>query len=164
MLWGSPGTRVLALTGKAAARLPWELTGPLCEGPKAALPPHCPSRLQHTALSLQGPLHLAWNVPPWLPLLSAYDPYQAPVWVPNMVILKAHSLRISCILYHFLFVFSLPPKDLPAIRETSVRSLGWEDPLEKGKATHSSILAWKFQGLYSPWGHKESDTTEPLTL
>ena len=34
-------------------------------------------------------------------------------------------------------------KNLPAIRETWVRSLGWEDPLEKGMATHSSILAWK---------------------
>ena len=32
-------------------------------------------------------------------------------------------------------------KNLPAIQETWVRSLGWEDPLEKGKATHSSILA-----------------------
>ena len=32
-------------------------------------------------------------------------------------------------------------KNLPAMRETWVRSLGWEDPLEKGKATHSSILA-----------------------
>ena len=40
--------------------------------------------------------------------------------------------------------------------QTCVRSLGWEDPLEKGKATHSSILAWN--GMYSPWGHKESDT------
>ena len=37
-------------------------------------------------------------------------------------------------------------KNLPAIRETWVRSLGWEDPLEKGKATHSSILAWRI-----PW-------------
>ena len=37
-------------------------------------------------------------------------------------------------------------KNLPAIRETWVRSLGWEDPLEKGKATHSSILAWRM-----PW-------------
>ena len=34
----------------------------------------------------------------------------------------------------------------PAIPETWVRSLGWEDPLEKGKATHSSILAWRI-----PW-------------
>ena len=37
-------------------------------------------------------------------------------------------------------------KNLPAMRETWVRSLGWEDPLEKGKATHSSILAWRI-----PW-------------
>ena len=34
-------------------------------------------------------------------------------------------------------------KNPPAVRETWVRSLGWEDPLEKGKAIHSSILAWK---------------------
>ena len=32
--------------------------------------------------------------------------------------------------------------------------------LEKGKATHSSILAWRIHGLYSPWGRKESDMTE----
>ena len=34
-------------------------------------------------------------------------------------------------------------KNLPAMRETWVQSLGWEDPLEKGQATHSSILAWR---------------------
>ena len=34
-------------------------------------------------------------------------------------------------------------KNLPAMRETWVRSLSWEDPLEKGKAIHSSILAWR---------------------
>ena len=34
-------------------------------------------------------------------------------------------------------------KNLPATRETWVQSLGWEDPLEKGMATHSSILAWR---------------------
>ena len=33
-------------------------------------------------------------------------------------------------------------KNLPAMQEAQVRSLGWEDPLEKGMATHSSILAW----------------------
>ena len=45
------------------------------------------------------------------------------------------------------------------MRETLVQSLGWEDPLEKGKATHSSILAWRI-----PWDGKESDTTEQLGL
>ena len=49
----------------------------------------------------------------------------------------------------------------PAMRETWVRSLGWEDRLEKGKATHSSILAWR---IYSPWGHEELDTNERLSL
>ena len=39
-------------------------------------------------------------------------------------------------------------KNLPAMQETLVQFLGWEDPLEKGKATHSSILAWRI--LYSP--------------
>ena len=34
-------------------------------------------------------------------------------------------------------------KDLPAVQETRVRSLGWEDPLEKEMGTHSNILAWK---------------------
>ena len=34
-------------------------------------------------------------------------------------------------------------KNPPAMRETWVRSLGWEDPLEKGKATHASVLAWR---------------------
>ena len=50
----------------------------------------------------------------------------------------------------------------PAICEARLRSLGWDDPLEKGKAAHSSVLAWRVHGLCSPWGRKESDTTEPL--
>ena len=54
------------------------------------------------------------------------------------------------------------------MRETQVQSLGWEDPLEKEMATHSSIIAWRIRGQrslvsYSPRGHKESDTTEQLT-
>ena len=57
-------------------------------------------------------------------------------------------------------------KNLPAMGETQVLSLGREDPLEKGTATHSSVLAWKTPWTegslagYSPWGHKELDTTE----
>ena len=43
-------------------------------------------------------------------------------------------------------------KNLPAIRETWVQSLHWEDPLEKGKATYSGIFAWEFHGLCSPMG------------
>ena len=56
-------------------------------------------------------------------------------------------------------------KNLPAIRETWVRPLNWEDPLEKGKITHSSIMAWRISWtIYSPWGHKQSDMTERLSL
>ena len=50
-------------------------------------------------------------------------------------------------------------KNLPVMQETWVRSLGWEDRLEKRKATHSSILAWRIPWTI-PWGCKESDTTE----
>ena len=53
-------------------------------------------------------------------------------------------------------------KNLHAVWDTWVRSLGWEDSLETGKATHSSILENEFYELYSPWGHKELDTTERL--
>ena len=41
-------------------------------------------------------------------------------------------------------------KNLPAMRETWVHSLGWEDPLDKGMATHSSILAWQIPRRLSP--------------
>ena len=51
-------------------------------------------------------------------------------------------------------------KNPPAMWEIWILSLGWEYPLEKGKATHSSILAWRIDGLYSPWGHKELDMIE----
>ena len=52
------------------------------------------------------------------------------------------------------------------MQETRVRSLGWEDLLEKEMATYSSILAWKIPWTEepggAPWGHKESNTTECL--
>ena len=53
-------------------------------------------------------------------------------------------------------------KNLPAMQEPWVQSLGWEDPLEKGMAAHSSILAWRIPWTEEPGGlqsrgHKESD-------
>ena len=60
-------------------------------------------------------------------------------------------------------------KTLPARQETWVPSLGWEDPLEEGMATHSSILAWRIPHRprslagYSPWGRKELGMTERLS-
>ena len=60
-------------------------------------------------------------------------------------------------------------RTLPAMQETQVQSLSWEYPPEKGMATHSSILACKIPwieepgGLYSPWGHRESDTRKMMS-
>ena len=59
-------------------------------------------------------------------------------------------------------------KNMPAMQETQVQSLGGEDPLEKGKATHFRILAWRIPWQrslagYNPWGHKDSDTIEGLS-
>ena len=54
-------------------------------------------------------------------------------------------------------------KNPPARKKTWVWSLGWEDPLEKGKAAHSSIWPGEFHGLHSLWGIKESGMTEQLS-
>ena len=74
--------------------------------------------------------------------------------------------RICCPLrYSWASLGTQLVKDLPAVRETWIWSLDLEDPLEKGKATHSSILAWRIPWtVYSPWGHKEADRTEQLSL
>ena len=50
-------------------------------------------------------------------------------------------------------------KNLPAVQKAWVQSLGWEDPLEKGMATHSNILAWRIPwtegpGGLQPWGRR----------
>ena len=55
-------------------------------------------------------------------------------------------------------------KNPPAMQETWVRSLGWEDPLEKGKVPTPVFWPGEFHGLYSPWGHKESVTAGQLSL
>ena len=62
-------------------------------------------------------------------------------------------------------------KNLPAMRETWVQSLGWEDPLEKGMATHRCLESSCLENSHgqmslagsSPWSRKESDTTERLS-
>ena len=58
-------------------------------------------------------------------------------------------------------------KNLPAVQETQVQSLGWDDPLEREIATHSSVLAWRIPWTEEPsglqsMGLKELDTTERL--
>ena len=58
------------------------------------------------------------------------------------------------------FLIAQIAKNLPAMQETRVQSLGWEDPLEKGKATHSRFCLEN--SMDRPWGHKESDVLEQL--
>ena len=74
--------------------------------------------------------------------------------------------EVAPILYHYYFLITfraslIAPlvKNPSATRETWVQSLSWEDTLEKGMATHFSILAWRI-----PWGCRESDRTERLSL
>ena len=60
-------------------------------------------------------------------------------------------------------------KNLPAMRETWVQFLGWEDPLEEGMATHSSVLAWRIPMDREVWWatvHRvaELDTAEQLSM
>ena len=84
---------------------------------------------------LASPLH-RWLLPHWLPIIWASSLHRWGSLVAQLV------------------------KNPCAMWETWVRSLGWEDPLEKGKATHSGILAWRIPWTVRSWGRKESDTTE----
>ena len=61
----------------------------------------------------------------------------------SICFLTRHGHSLPCVLGP---VVAQMVKNLPAMWETHVRSLGWEDPLEKGIATHSSVLAWRI-----PW-------------
>ena len=60
------------------------------------------------------------------------------------------SLSYMYIQYHIAFPGNSVVKNLPAVQETQIQSLGQEDPLEKGMATHSSILAWKISWTEKP--------------
>ena len=74
---------------------------------------------------------------------------------------------MECLRYASLVAQTV--KRLSTMQETQVQALGWEDPLEKGMATHSSQYSWlenpwtKEPGELYPWDHKEWDTTERLT-
>ena len=57
-----------------------------------------------------------------------------------------------CLLLYGASLVAQAIKDLPAMQETQIRPLGWEDPLEKGLATHSSILAWRIPWTEEPAG------------
>ena len=70
---------------------------------------------------------------------------------------------MTCI-HHWASPVAQTIKNLPAVWEIWVQSLGWEGPLEEGKAMHSSILAWRISrdrgAMGVAWGRKESDMTQ----
>ena len=71
-------------------------------------------------------------------------------WVHSKhFIVKSSTLFSSASVANSINIY---PKRLPAMRETWVQSLGWEDPLEKEMETHSSILAWKIPWTEEPGG------------
>ena len=78
--------------------------------------------------------------------------------------------NLSATMYHRrTSLLAQMAKNLPAVWETQVQSLGQEDPLEKGMQLTPVFLPGEFRGQrslvgYSPWGLKESDMTEQLTL
>ena len=109
-------------------------------------------------------------------LLYGLYPFFFPQVVPVLTISSSFRLAGTCVPPTYLLSW-LPyflaswvaqmVKNLPAMQETQVQSLGRDDPLEKEKDTHSSILAWRIPGQrsligYSSWCHKESDMTEWL--
>ena len=81
-------------------------------------------------------------------------------------------LYLACVVHStssYISVVAQLRKNLSAVRETWVRSLGWKDPLEKERLPILIFWPGEFHGQrslvgYSPWGHKESDTTEQLSL
>ena len=74
-------------------------------------------------------------------------------WVPYFLTKEAriyHGTKTASSINSAGKIGQLSVKRLPAMQETRVRSLGWEDPLEKEMATHSSILAWKIPWIEEP--------------
>ena len=90
-------------------------------------------------------------------------------WVPNAINQIIHFILIPSLPRIGGKILSLSQwdslvaqlvKNPPAMRETWVRALGWEDPLEKERLPTPVFWPGEFHGLYSPWHRKESDTTE----
>ena len=98
------------------------------------------------------------------------DKYPEVEFLGHMVVLffnflnKCHTVLYSIYTISWASLVAQLVKNLPAMRETWVQSLGWEDPLEKGKTTHSSTLVWRIPWTVYPWGHKELDMTMRLSI
>ena len=74
------------------------------------------------------------------------------IFFKTTILKSERQLDITFLLRRRASLVAQTIKNLPAMRETWARSLGWEDPLEKGTATHSSILTWRMPWTEEPGG------------
>ena len=72
--------------------------------------------------------------------------------------------NINPLQYSWVSQVAQTVKNLPAMQQTCVRSLGWEDPLEKGMATHSTILPWRIPWTEEPDGLQSTRVTRELGM
>ena len=79
------------------------------------------------------------------------------LWFMNSVFICSHSATWASLVAQLV-------KNPPVMQETWVRSLGWEDPWRRERLSTPVFWPGEFHGLYSPWGLKESDITEWLSL
>ena len=103
-------------------------------------------------------------------MLLALSLFLAIPFSPDSYVLEILNYFMLTLIFNINPVFTDFPvaqkvKNLPAMQETRVRSLGWEVPLEKEWQSTPVFLPGEFHGQrslvgYSPWGHKDSDTTE----
>ena len=92
--------------------------------------------------------------------------------VTNVLMRLLEPMAMVSVVFSFYSVFPAgsDSKESPAIQETRVQSLGWEEPLAKWMATHSSILTWRIPWteesgrLYSPWGHRVGPDWQAFTF
>ena len=141
----------------------------MCSPSWPSLPPPSPS---HPSGSSQctSPEHPVSCIEPGLAIYFTYDNIHVSMLFSQII--PSSPSPTSFRTFKWIIRLSLAAqtvKNLPAMQETQVRSLGHNNPLEEDMASHSSILAGKLHGQrilagYSPWGHKESDTTERLTF
>ena len=130
--------------------------------------------------AIKGPISFLTPVISCCHLLKVPFPHSlwsATLFMPNSkckVIIGLHS--VPEFVYPYTSTTGLPSWlngnestcSVGTLQEARVQSLGWENPPEEGMATHSSILAWRIPWTEdlagsSPWGHRESDTTEWLS-
>ena len=89
-------------------------------------------------------MQVAWQYMPYIDLVNVgMECYVADVWLYPTPIADIYVWSDGSVPYILIVIVAQLIKNPPAMWETWVWSLGWENPLEKRKATHSSILAWK---------------------